>query len=318
MQKVLTQVIVLFSLIAVGYICKKLKILSNNMNQDVSNLLVYITLPAMIIVSLSGLAFSQELLVETMQLLGISFGMYLVFIFLSYILVRIWRVEKTTKDIYQFGLIFSNSTFLGYPVAYAVFGQQGLFFMAVCDVMFPVFVWTFGVMVMCRPLKELSQEQEEGSSTRFSTLKIIINPGIVAVFIGFILLGTSLELPKAVGELLQLLGSVTTPLAMVFIGSILGDIEIKSIIRDYKSILWGLQRLILLPFIVFYVLKLSGFEGYLLRIPVLYAAMPVGAMTSVMAAKYGNDYHLASRLIFSSTLLSIVTIPVVVWILFRW
>lgn len=316
MQKVLTQVIVLFSLIAVGYVCKKLKLLSNNMNQDVSNLLVYITLPAMIIVSLSSLAFSQELLVETMQLLGISFVMYLVFIFLSYILVRIWRVEGTTKDIYQFGLVFSNSTFLGYPVAYAVFGQQGLFFMAVCDVMFSVFLWTFGVLVMSRPLKELSQE--EGTSPRFSTLKKIINPGIVAVFIGFILLGTSLELPKAVGELLQLLGSVTTPLAMVFIGSILGDIEIKAILRDTKSILWGLQRLILLPFIVFCVLKFSGFEGYLLRIPVLYAAMPVGAMTSVMAAKYGNDYHLASRLIFSSTLLCIVTIPVVVWILFRW
>lgn len=313
MLKVFMQVIVLFSLIAVGYVCKRMKLLSNNINQDVSNLLVYVTLPAMIIVSLSGLAFSQELLVETMQLLGISVCMYLFFILLSYILVKMWRVEETTKDIFQFGLTFGNSTFLGYPVAYAVYGQQGLFFMAVCDTIFPLFLWTFGVMVMCRPIKRLSRE--EGGSPGFSSLKKMINPGIIAVIIGFILLGTSLELPEAVSELLQLLGSVTTPLAMIFIGSVLGDIEIKAIIRDYKSIHWSLQKLILLPFIVFCVLRFSGFQGYLVSIPVLYTAMPVGAMTSVMAAKYGNDYQLASRLIFISTLLSIFTIPVVVWIL---
>jgi len=211
--------------------------------------------------------------------------------------------------------VFGNTSFMGYPVAYAVFGEQGLFFMAVCDVIAPLFMWTFGVIVLCRPHKSVKEHQDLFPS--FAMLKQIINPSIVAVSVGFLLLGTSIELPVLINDTLHLLGSLTTPLAMIFIGSILGDMDMKIIFQDMKDIVYCLQRLILLPLVVLAVLKSVSFAGYLVNIPVLYAAMPVAALTSILAARYGNDYHLASKLIFISTFLCIFTIPGVVWVLYN-
>lgn len=316
MLPIMSQIVILFSLILVGYFCKKIKLITNDMNQDVSNLLVYIAVPATIIVSLSGLTFSRELLVECLQLLAMSFCIYLLFILLSFIFVRVMGVEGTTRDIFQFGLIFGNTTFIGFPMAQAVFGQQGLFFMAVYEVMFPVFAWTYGVVIMRRPFTESAKEAGDVFSG-LGMLKQIVNPSILAVGIGFFLLAFSLKLPEAIDKSLQLLGDLTIPLAMIFIGSVLGDMEVGTILKDAKVIVCSLQRLILLPFIVFGLLRLFHFDGYLAGIPVLYASMPVATMTSIFAAKYGNDYYLASRLIFISTLLSIVTIPLVVWVLLR-
>ncbi|ATW26095.1 hypothetical protein DCMF_16120 [Candidatus Formimonas warabiya] len=315
MLKVLMQILVLFLLIGVGYFCKKTRLISNHMNQDVGNLLVYVSLPAIIIVSLNGLSLSGKLLAESGQLLLISLCTYLIFILLSYPLVKVLKVKGTTRDIFQFGLVFGNTSFMGFPVAYAIFGEPGIFFMAVFDVSFALFVWTFGVMVVCRPAQEAATNH--AVSSWLPMLKQIVNPSIIAVAIGFLLLVTSTKLPGPVHQSLQLLGSLTTPLSMIFIGSALGDIEVRVIFRDLKVLLCSLERLLFLPLIIFGLLKLFHFTGYLMNIPVLYAAMPVAAITSILSAKYGNDYHLASRFIFVSTLLSMVTIPCIVWVLLR-
>lgn len=316
MFNVLSQIIVLFTMIAIGYFCKKTKLISNNMNQDVSNLLVNITVPAMIIVSLSGLSFSEKLLIETVQLLGISLFMYGFFVAISYFSMKLYQVQDTTRDIFQFALVFGNTSYMGYPVAHAVFGDQGLFYMAVCDVISPLFLWTFGVMIMCRPQKE-SLETGAGILSRLAMLKKVINPSIIGVCIGFLLLITAVKLPQPIEHTLQLVGGLTTPLAMIFIGSVLGDMDFRIIFQDKKAILCSVQRVIFLPLMVLAILKLFNFEGYLVSIPVLYAAMPIAALTSILASKYGNDYHLASKLIFISTLMCIITIPGVVWLLYR-
>ena len=183
--------------------------------------------------------------------------------------------------------------------------------MAVCDVNSPIFMWTFGVFVMCRN----KSRQEQDIIPIYSRIKQMVNPCIVAVAIGFLLLGTSLELPMMINDILHLLGSLTTPLAMIFIGSILGDMDVRLVFQDVRAILFCVQRLILLPLTVLIILKTLDFGGYLLKIPVLYASMPVAALTSILAAKYGNDYKVASQLVLVSTFLCIFTIPGVVWIL---
>lgn len=310
MSNLIIQVMILFSLISVGFICKKKKLISNNMNQDISSLLVNVTVPSMIIVSLNSITFSPKLLIESIQLLIISFFIYVFFVLASYLSVKLFRIDGTTRDIFQFSLVFGNTSFMGYPVAYAVFGEQGLFFMALCDVINPIFLWTFGVVVMSRPHR--SPEVEQNSFSGVSMLKKIINPSIIAVCIGFFLLATSMELPLVANDVLHLLGGLTTPLAMIFIGSILGDLNIKIIFQDLKIILCSVERLVLLPLTVLIFLKIINCEGYLVQIPVLYASMPVAALTSILATKYGNDYQLASKLIFVSTILSIFTIPGIV------
>ncbi|MCR6545497.1 AEC family transporter [Dehalobacterium formicoaceticum] len=319
MLVVLNQIVILFILIIIGYFCKKIKLISNDMNHDISNLLVNVAVPALIIVSLNSMTFSQDLMVKSLQLLFMSFCQYLFIILISYPLVKMIKVEGKTRDVFQFSLIFGNTTFMGYPVALAALGQQGLFYMAVYDIMFSVFAWTYGVVIMSRPLLK-AQDNTSGDfdfTPQPRSIKKIISPPIAAVVIGFIILASPLTLPVIFEQTLEMIGGITTPLAMIFIGSVLGEMELRTLFQDGKAILWSLLRLIFLPLMVYGVLRILNFDGYQLGIPVLYASMPVAAMTSIFAAKYDNDYRMSSKLIFISTFLSIFTLPLVMWVLLR-
>ncbi len=308
-MEALIQVMVLFSLIGVGYICKRLNIVSNSMNNDISNLLINVSLPALIIVSISSFVFSDTLLKVGTKLLVICFILNFIYIILSSLFSKVLRVEGTTKDVFQFSLIFTNSGFIGFPIAYVVFGEIGVFYMAILNMMSDVFLWTFGVRLLQRSSSHLNDSQND------SILKQMMNPCIVAVLIGFGMFLTSTKLPLVLHNSLDLLGSITTPLSMIFIGSMLGDLKISEIFNDYKVIQCCLIRLLVLPFVIFGILKLFNVDEMLLQIIVIATSLPVAIGISIIAAKYGNDHYLASKVVFISTLFSIVTIPFFIWIL---
>lgn len=312
-MKIFAQILVIFTLVATGYICKKLKVISDDMNKDVGNLLVYLSLPSLIIISLSNFNFSKKMLFDSSKLLVISFSLYILYILLSYIFPKILRAKGTTFDIFQFAIVFGNTGFIGFPIAHAVFGEKGVFYMAIFDIFFNIFVWTFGVMVLSRPMKNI-KESDVNNKKKF-LLQLIKNPNIIAICIGFILFLTSTKLPFIINEPLKLLASLTTPLSMIFVGSTLGNIEAKEIIKDIKVFLCSLKRLIVLPLIVLGILKILHFNGYMISIPVLYTAMPVAASTPILASKFNNDYFLASKVVFVSTILSVVTLPFIVSII---
>ena len=146
-------------------------------------------------------------------------------------------------------------------------------------------------------------------------LKNIFNPGLVAVFIGFFMFLTSFELPETLFKTLDMIGGTTTPLSMMFIGFLLAELEFKDLFNEVKDYVVILVRLLLLPTLVGGFLWKIGMTGYVLGIPVLITAMPAAANTAVFAELYDNDSVLASKLIFISTLLSVVTIPLFMIIL---
>lgn len=312
-MKALMQVVVLFSLVGVGYICKRLKIISNDMNRDISNLLVYVSLPALIIISFSSFEFSDTMLKEGGKLIAICLMLNVLYIILSYMFSEVLRVKGTTKDVFQFALVFTNAGFMGFPIAYVVFGEIGIFYMAIFNMLSDIFLWTFGVRVMSRPLRksiECNMKDRRGF-----LLKQLMNPCIVAVFIGLAIFLFSVKLPTVIGNSLELIGSLTTPLSMIFIGSMLGDLKFNAIINDTKVLLCSLIRLLVLPLFVLGILKLFNVDGLLFSIPVIATALPVAVGTSIVASKYENDYYLASKLVFVSTLFSIVTIPIFLWMI---
>lgn len=310
-MEALIQVMVLFLLIGVGYICKKIKIISNNMNDDISNLLVYVSLPALIIISFSSFELSDEILREGIRLLVICLCLNGIYIGLSYVFTRFLKVRGTTRDVFQFALVFTNAGFMGFPIAYVVFGEIGVFYMAIFNMLSDIFLWTFGVRVMSRPLRKYSKENER--KEEMPLLKQLMNPCIIAVFIGIVFFIVPFKLPAVIYNSLELIGSITTPLSMIFIGSMLGDLKFDTIINDQKVLLGSFIRLIILPLCILMILKIVNVNGILLRIPVIATALPVAVGTSIVAKKYGNDYYLASKLVFISTLFSILTIPFFLW-----
>ncbi|WZL73716.1 AEC family transporter [Clostridiaceae bacterium 35-E11] len=312
-METLHQIFILFLLLIMGYFSKQFKVVSNDMNHDMSNLILYITLPAMMIASLSSYEFSKEMLIKSGKLMILSWGVYALSIGFSYVVPKILGIEGSTKDIMQFMVVFSNVGFMGYPVVNAVFGEIGVFYTALYNLPFNILLWTFGVVILSRPLRK-NEDPDENHLGRVGW-KTLLNPGIVAVFIGFAMFVTSTSLPAPIFKALDLMGSTTTPLSMFFVGSILADMEAKKIFTNSHAFWGSIIRLIVLPMIVLGILKLMQLDEIMTGIPVIITAMPVAANCAIFATKYGNDYHLASQGIFISTLLSMGTIPLIVTLL---
>ncbi len=303
---VLNQVFVLFSLILVGYVVKKLNVVSDEFQAGIAPLIMNVTLPAFILSSMN-FEFSVETLKSSGLLVVISFALYgLAFIF-SKLYSKVVKNDDGKRAVIEYTIMFSNTGYMGYPVVAQLFGEKGVFYAAVYNLSFNILIWTYGVDL-------LSGKSSSGLPLK-ERLKALINPGLIAVVLGFVIFVLNWSFPKPVADLLAMIGSTTTPLSMMFIGFILTEVNADDILKNHQLWLVSAIRLIALPAASYFVLLLFGFSGLTLYIPVVIVAMPAAVNTAIFASRYNADYRLGSLLIFASTLLSIVTIPVLMMLI---
>ncbi len=191
----------------------------------------------------------------------------------------------------------------------AIAGEKGRFYAAIYNLSFNLLTWTLGVYLMSRHKNELNKQPLKDRLIK------VINPSLCAVIIGFMFFIFSIKIPSILNETFVSIGNTTTPISMMFIGFILAEIHIKYIFNDWSVLLISFVRLLFTPIIVWLILKGFGFEGLVLTIPVVLSGMPAAANTAIVASRYDNDYRLASKLIFVTTLLSILTIPIILKVL---
>lgn len=308
---VLEQVFILFLLIIVGYIVKKRGIVTDKINREISSLVLGILLPAFLLKSMN-FSFSLEVLIQSGTLVAISFSVYALTILLSFVVTYLLKEKDMRKDIFQYILAFSNVGYMGYPVIDAILGAEGVFLAAIYNLSFSVLVWTYGIFVMKRTPDRLKGKHYE--TTLWQKVRGAFNPCLIAVSLGFILFLFSIELPYPIFRSLELLGNTASPLSMMFIGFILAEVPFKEVYTDLNAFVVSLVRLIVFPVMVLVILKTMGFTGMLIKVPVIITAMPAAANTAIMAARYENDYKLGSKVIFISTLISIITIPLIVFL----
>jgi len=301
-----SQVIVLFVLIIIGYYIKKREMVSDEMIKDITTIVINFALPAFILNSMN-FDFSKEVMLKSGILVIISFFVYAVAIVASKIFTRGIKATGRTKDVYEYMCTFSNVGFMGYPVIYSLFGDIGVFYGAIYNLSFNLLTWSYGAYIICRN-SDIKAMRPKGMVKKILSF---LNPALIAVFIGFILFVFSIKLPETVYSILKMLGSTVTPLSMMSIGFILSGVDTSDIL-DFKIFLMSAVRLIILPVFIFFVLKAAGFQEFLLSIPVILTGMPAAANTAIIAVRYDSDYKLASKGIFVSTLLSIVTIPIII------
>lgn len=296
---------ILFAVIAVGFIAKKRHIISNNMNQDLGNFILYISLPALIYASTIDFVISKESMKEVMTLIIISISTVLFFITISILYTKMLRIIGTKRDLIQLMAIFANTAFMGFPIALIFFGEKGLFYAVLVHTFFDMFVWTYGMLL----LQKSKRQENKDKITVASLLKQLTNPCIVAMVVGFITIGLSTNVPNTFIKFLNMLGSVSAPLSMIFIGSMIADLEIKKVFSEPTLFAGSALKLLLIPFILMGILRGLGFEGLMVGIPVLLSGMPAAAITPILAEKYESNSYYASQMVLISTLLSVVTIP---------
>ena len=291
----------MFFLILVGFILRKKQTITDSGRKTLTDMILQVVIPANIIKAFcspleSGLS---------------SFGILLIIGILIngfYILLSKYIFYKFTEQerpVYQYGTVCPNAGFIGNPLVEGVFGIQALTYASVCMLPARIVMWTAGVSYF-----------NKNEDKKAAYKKVFTSPAMVATYIGLIIMIFKLTVPSVLGVTIKSLSDCTTALTMMYVGTILADVEIKGLI-NIKILFYCLLRLVLIPLAIFVVCRCFNVDPLIIGVCVLLSATPAGSTTSLLAAKYGADQKIATKVVVVSTMLSIITIPIWSVILLR-
>ena len=296
------QVCILFALVAVGYFCRRRGLFCDAFVKGAVNLLLLIVTPCLI-VHVFQRPFSMEMFANLGVALFAAFFAHVIGLVFAETCFR--HTDVMRKGILKFATVFSNGGFMAIPLEYALLGQEGAFYGAVYVVVFNLMCWTYGLKVMCGHLKDLDKRV------------LFINPGTVGITIGLPLFLTSTTLPAIIGDPVRYISELNTPLAMIIIGYYLADARFTVYFRCVPALAATVLRLLVVPSIVLATLVAArgfGLDPTMAIALTASVSAPAAAMNSMFAAKYGRDVDLSVGLVSFSTLLSILTMPLLVGI----
>ena len=295
---VVGQVLVLFFLMAMGFLSFKLKITTKEASAYFSSFILKISLPCLIFHSFLR-PFSRELLGEAATTLGVAFAVYGFLLLFSFIYPYLLRIKGPERGVHRYALVISNSGFFGYPVTEAILGPFYLFHASIFNVPSNILAFSICAWLVAK---------EGGKAPAFSW-KFFITPATVSTIAGFFMFLFSISLPGPLDQSINLAGSLTTPLSMAVIGITIAQADVKQILGRWRVYVTVLVRLLVVPAMTFLVCYLVGIRGSLLMLSVVITAMPAGSSTSILASVYNVAVEEASSIVVLSVILSAVTIP---------
>lgn len=300
---VASKLVTLFIYVILGYIVCRRKIISEVFCDGISRFLMTVTLPCLILTTFET-EYTAERLIQAGQIYVLSMIFLGASIGLGYLSAWIFRISPEAKSVWVYAVAFPNHAFMGWPVMSAVFGNEAIFYAAFANLAFSTYAYTFGIWLMKRNGK--GSDQKEHHSMR----EYIITPVNMAIVVGLILFITQWNLPEPVNNAVRGLSDLTTPLAMFYVGTILTKSSIRDVLGDWRTYICSLMRLVIIPVLVLIIARPLAPDPIVYGVLVIGHAMPVAGFCAIFAGEYGNDVVLASKFIFITTLLCIVTIPV--------
>jgi len=299
MQNFLTvgqQVLILFILIMIGFVLGKKKIIGDGAAKALSDIALLLATPCVIVLS-----FAREYDANVLKELGIALLVALVIHIIAIGAAQLLYRKNTPRDrVLRAGAVLSNAGFMGLPLQQAVLGEQGVFYGSAYVTVFTLTLWSYGLITM------------DSSSRRLSVKKLLLNPGIIGLGVGIIVLFLPIDLPELVRAPVSHLAALNTPLPMLFIGYSLSKVHLGKALRNKTYYLAGAVRLLLIPAITIGALYLIGIRGTMLCSMAIAASAPVAAAVSMFSDRFGQDTETSVNLVALSTVFSVVTMPVFV------
>lgn len=291
MLTIVTKVAVIVILIAVGVLAAKVGWLSERGTAEITTVLVKLVTPCLIVNSL--LSADKLTVGEMLMASGAAALAICIAIVISLCCFR--KEPEDRRKVLRFSVIFSNAGFMGLPLVQSIVGAQGVVYASFFIAVFNLICWTYGYAMM------------SGGSVSIKTA--LLNPGMIGLVIGLPLYFLQVQLPEMITEPIAFISDLNTPLAMFVIGGYVARIDVRSFLTDFAVYKMAFVRLLICPAAALLVLLLIRPQTDLLLSCVIQAAAPVAANTVLFAAEYGGDSELASKSVAVSTVLSILTIP---------
>lgn len=299
MQNFLTvgqQVLILFILILAGYVLGKKKIIGDEAGKALSNIALLLSTPCVIILS-----FEREFTPDVFRDFGIAMvaalGVHVIAIGIAQLL---YRKGGSRERVLRAAAVLSNAGFMGLPLQQAVLGDQGVFYGAAYVTVFTLTLWSYGLATM------------DTESRRLSAKKLLINPGMIGLALGIVVLLLPFDLPELIRAPISHLAALNTPVPMLFIGYSLSKVPLGKALRNGSYYAACAVRLLLVPVVAIGVLYACGVRGTLLCSMMIAGSAPIAAAVSMFAEKFNQDTETSVNLVALSTVFSVITMPVLV------
>lgn len=292
----------LFAIVIVGYGAGKLGYLGGDFDRQLSRLVINLTCPALILSSaMTGELPDRKYI---LPLLLISIVTYAILTGVAFLLPRYLTRQKSDEGAVGFALMFGNVGFMGYPVVASIFGHEAVFYAAVLNVVNTFVVFTIGTMLITG--------KSEVEERRFQKKVLYSTPMLAAYLTMLIVILRIDNIPEWISQPLIMLGNITVPAALLIIGSSMSNLSVRLLLGNRTVYATTLFRLILLPVGIYYLSLLLGFSQFVASLNMVVIAMPVATYGTILCLKYNKDTTFMAEVTFITTLLSVITIPILV------
>lgn len=304
------QFFLLFALIIVGYYCNKKGWLNRETNKNMSSMVMHVMIPAMLISTIATLPVNDRILKAFFIMAGGQVVAMVLFGLLMRLYARFRKQDKRLYPMLDITVGSLNTGFLGLPVAQIFFGGEGVLFMSSGVLSLNLYLWSYGVCV-------IENKRIEGlQGMKKTAKKILTNPNCVSVVLGMVLALTGVVqfVPAAAVEFLKKLGDLATPLSLIYIGALAGDSGISSLFKEKVALEFSIIKMILMPAVVGVVLFFIPAGTLVKSVFLLSMALPSAIVVPMMVEQYGYGEKLSSDIVLWTTFISMITMPVCVWI----
>lgn len=313
--QVIVQIAILFMIMGLGYYLRYKKIISSEGIKNFSALIFYVTMPAMILVSI--VRTETATMKDVVDIVIASFIAYVCLILFSFIVPRMVRAPKGSVGLYRFMTLFGNVGFIGFPMIIAILGREQLFLGALFNIPYNLLLFTIGVYYV---VSDFNKDHK----LKFH-IGQLLNPGIIMTILALLifLVGGTKQLDNtnikwlttAVNTLLdtaEVLGMITTPLAMLVVGGSLYGVRLENIYKNYRVMIFSIIRMVAFPFIIGMILSLIGLSYSVVAVAIVLVGMPIATNTVIVTTQYGGNIAEASEAVFISTVFMGFTSPILV------
>ena len=292
MSAAIHQILVIFIGILAGFVCRKTKVLTEEGTGTLSNIVVKLILPFYLFSAILNTDASVDS-GTVLLTVALSAGMFLLSGIVALIVVPLLKPPQGDKGVYLFELMCGNVTYIGIPVCAAILGGSASFYASLLNIPYNLICFSLGIWLLAGKLP----------------LKKILNPAFLAGVSAAVLYSLRVPVPKVIMDGCSFIGQATSPCAMLVIGSVLGSVPIRQIFTEWRAIPYVILRLVGIAALVAFLLSFTDIDTVLKGVLILMAAMPAATNSTMLCTIYGGNRELSAKLIFLSTALSAVTIP---------
>lgn len=311
MLTIFSKVLVIFLMMAVGYLAQKKKILPEGADDILNTYVMKLACPCLIISSMATSELRRSAILDTLQVAAGTFFFFIATLLIAWLFLKaIGFTPKEEWGMMMVAVSFTNTGFMGFPVTKAIFGSYYLFLLVIQNIIFNLYMFILTPMLV-----HIGEPRRKFNS---AYLKSLLQPTTIASFIGLVLFLLQTGLPAMLEDFFSMLGDSTIPVSMVVVGFQLAKRPLSEVLTNGKLVAVSFFRMLAIPLLTFLAVNWLPFTASAKVILLFAACFPTAVIPATIAADEGKDPGSLSSVIALTTAMSLAILPLAAFFLMHW